>query len=360
MPPTPNSYCFKILQLNIRGMNNIDKFDRIRDILTLYDGKIDVLVICETWVKAERTKLFNLPGYSSIFSCRPDALGGGLAVYIKESIEFDEVANEHCSGLHHIHLKFKVDSNPLHIHAVYRPPAYDFRLFLVKLESILSTTRSGASCAVIGDVNIPINLLANRISTEYLDLLKCYNYSVTNTYPTRPTSGNLLDHVTCSESIASNVTNATVFTDISDHIIVLSTFEFSKEIQKRTLVKTIVNHVRLNREYAVALRNIQEGSSLERLRRAMDMYIELKEKFSKNVTVNAKVKGNCPWMTFDLWILLRLKENALSRHRRRPSDSMRKEALDHISKKVQSEKDRAKKSYYNLLFSNRFPSNRFV
>lgn len=46
------------LQWNIRGMNNLDKFDCLKEILAVYGRQIDVLVIGETWVRESRKQLF--------------------------------------------------------------------------------------------------------------------------------------------------------------------------------------------------------------------------------------------------------------------------------------------------------------
>lgn len=53
----------KVLQINIRSMNDPEKFDAIKEFLELYSGSVDVLVIGETWVKSNRIGLFQLDGY---------------------------------------------------------------------------------------------------------------------------------------------------------------------------------------------------------------------------------------------------------------------------------------------------------
>lgn len=52
-------YKLKVLQLNIRGMNQLSKLDRIKEVLSTFSGNIDVLVIGETWVKKTYRDLFN-------------------------------------------------------------------------------------------------------------------------------------------------------------------------------------------------------------------------------------------------------------------------------------------------------------
>ena len=57
-------------------------------------------------------------------------------------------------------------------------------------------------------------------------------------------------------------------------------------------------------------------------------------------------------MSFDLWQLMRMKSNILKSARRRPNDERLKQLLTHISRKVQQEKLRAKRTYYSKLFEN--------
>lgn len=53
-----NSCALRILQLSIRGMDTLEKFDKLKELLDDYTGYIDLLVIGETWLKSDRTQLF--------------------------------------------------------------------------------------------------------------------------------------------------------------------------------------------------------------------------------------------------------------------------------------------------------------
>lgn len=345
--------CFqlKVLQFNVRGMNNMDKFDKIKEILDLYSGTVDILVIGETWVKQDRKQLYAINGYRSMFSCRPDSQGGGLAVYVRAAISFDEISNEHDNGFHHVHVRIDIGETPFHVHAVYRPPSYEHAAFFTKLDTIFTSAGRGSSCIVIGDINIPTNQTGCNVVNEYTNLLDCYNFAVTNTYVTRPTSGNILDHVVCSESLQSLIINETLYSDISDHCLVLSTFSLRKPVRKHQLEKTIVNNTQLNESFRNAMENIPEGSAEAKLQFAVNTYQQLKQRFTKKVVVEAKIKGLCPWMSFDLWKLIKIKDNVLRNYKRNPSNVRCKELLDYISRKVQREKEHAKKNYYSKLFN---------
>lgn len=143
--------------------------------------------------------------------------------------------NRSVDGFHHIHCRFASWGNPVDLHAVYRPPAFEVRRFLTELEGMVSAVRSGHRCIVVGDTNIPTNMACNNIVGEYIRLLASYNLMVTNTNITRPVSNNILDHVVCSDCLADNVMNDTIYTDLSDHSLVISSFDMLCHTSRRIL-----------------------------------------------------------------------------------------------------------------------------
>lgn len=346
-----NKNSLRILQINIRSMGNLDKFDELKMFLARYNGTVDVLVIGETWVKEDRKHMYCINGYKSMFSCRENTQGGGLALFVRESIKYEELANEHIDGFHHLHIQLET-AGKIALHAVYRPPGQDQEIYVTKLDSILAGTKSGSSCVILGDVNIPVNRKSSKPVSDYIDLLTCYNFAVTNTHVTRPASCNVLDHVVCSEDLQASVVNETIETDLSDHNFVLSTFNLQKSTRRKVLEKTIVSYGKLNEAFRVAMSTLPPGNAEEQLNYVINSYQTLKSKFTKVVSVEAKIKGYCPWMSLDLWKLLRMKDNALSNHRRNPQDSRLKAQVEYVSKLVRQEKDRAKKAYYSKTFAS--------
>lgn len=65
----------RIMQLNIRSMNNVTKFDSIKEVLHRFDRRVDIIVLGETWIQQDRVCLFNIAGYKSMFSCRNESNG---------------------------------------------------------------------------------------------------------------------------------------------------------------------------------------------------------------------------------------------------------------------------------------------
>ena len=221
----------RFFQWNIRGMNDIKKFDSILEFLDLCEVRLDILVIGEIWLKAENTLLYEISGYQSIFSCR-NSSSGGLAIYISKHIQFRNISSEVYNGLHHIHIELKSHEKLYDVHAVYRPPSFDVNCFLDKVEEWVSSSNPSHPCFILGDVNIPMNLIQNNVVIRYKTLIESYAMLCTNTFETRPSSNNLLDHVVCRQDDLNRLRNDSIFSDVSDHIPVISTLkEYTGKIQ---------------------------------------------------------------------------------------------------------------------------------
>lgn len=246
---------FRVLQLNVRGMNELNKFDDIKQTLERYGEQVDVLVLGETWLKPERVCLYEINGYKGIFSCREES-HGGLAVFIRNELNMEICSNVVIEGSHHIHCRLLSQGKAVNLHAVYRPPSFDVRRFLHQIEGMLSSASAGDKSILVGDFNIPLNIVNNNIVGEYLRLLETYNMMPTNTAVTRPSSNNILDHIVCSKSMTETIVNETIFTGMSDHCLICSTINMKCHTSENTLQKRITDHSRLNQLFTQSIANL--------------------------------------------------------------------------------------------------------
>lgn len=208
-PTESNTNHLRVLQWNIRGMNDLCKFDQLLLTLDHCRHQIDVVVVGETWVKVENKSLYNIPGFYSIFSCR-DSSNGGLAVFIRNNISSTVLRNTHIDGFHHINVELVLSGRSYIIHGFYRPPSFEINRFLNILENILHSTDNTRSCFLVGDINIPINYQNNNVVRKYTSLLESFGFACLNTFPTRPISSNILDHVICKIDDISRLRNDTI------------------------------------------------------------------------------------------------------------------------------------------------------
>lgn len=344
-----NNVSFRIFQWNIRGMNSLPKFDLVKEFLDNYKDRIDIIVLGETWLKEGATGLFEIQGYTSVFSCRRDS-HGGLALYVRNDLFVKVVSNEHHEGFHCIHAEVSSSGNPLNIVCVYRPPSYDYADFQDKIDQKLNCISNKRSVFFVGDTNVPVNVSSNNVVKSYRRFLESYNMRVTNTSVTRVASGNILDHVICTIDQADAVINETIHTDTSDHSIILTSLKSVTVRTLTTLTKRIINHNQLNDRLAADLIEIPRSlSANEKLMTVINKFEEAQAAATKVVVVQAKVKDHCPWMTFDVWKMMKIKDNLLKSSRRHPSDQHLRDLLKHASKRLQQIKERSKRDYYQRL-----------
>lgn len=85
----------------------------------------------------------------------------------------------------------------------------------------------------------------------------------------------------------------------------------------------------------------------------VEKYNNLIQTCTTIVTKKVKIKGTqCPWMTLELWQLIKIKNNYLKKVKRNPRDLHAKSMLDHVSKKVEKLKRTNKKTYYESILNN--------
>lgn len=343
----------RVLQWNVRGINDLNKLDSILLSVDHISVPIDVIILGETWIKAGNTSLYNINGFNSIFSCR-DASSGGLAVYIRDSIKFNILENVSHDGFHHISVELQLNDGKCVIHGVYRPPSFDFNMFYDHIESWLNSINGNHPCLIFGDVNVPVNMSSNNVVLKYKYLLQSYNFLCANTFITRPVSSNILDHVICKMADAHRLSNHTILNDVSDHSLILSEFKLSCHSDRVVLSKNIVDHEKLHNEFKCFLDTFDVVENVnECLSNIIAKYNALLIECTKTITKTVKIKGtHCPWMNLELWSLIKIKNNYLKKCRKYPNNSHLAELLKHVSHKLDVAKKQTKKRYYESLLNN--------
>lgn len=76
----------KVMHINTQSM--VSTFDNL--LITVKEYPFDIIAMSETWLKDNNLLLqyVTIPGYCHAFRNREKSKGGGVGVYIKESIKF--------------------------------------------------------------------------------------------------------------------------------------------------------------------------------------------------------------------------------------------------------------------------------
>ena len=84
-----NNYQFSTLCINARSIVNPVNFTRIEGLITLLDYKPDVIGVTKTWEQPNSFGQYKcLPGYTFVSNGRINHRGGGVGMYVKNSLNF--------------------------------------------------------------------------------------------------------------------------------------------------------------------------------------------------------------------------------------------------------------------------------
>ena len=115
-------------------------FDEFLLELRLEESKYDFICVAETWFVPETEQLFDISGYNS-FYCSRSTRGGGVAIYVRNSLNKVAKINDICwvcESIECIFLKIEIESNVFTVGCIYRPPNSDADVFRIKLSDILN------------------------------------------------------------------------------------------------------------------------------------------------------------------------------------------------------------------------------
>lgn len=125
------SVVFSLFHLNAQSLRN--KFDQLDAFLQSFDFSFDVIMLTETWYTPDDTVEI-LSNYENYSLCRNSKRGGGVSVYVKNTLhcsiidEFSVITQDYeILTLQHAHNVFCV---------VYRPPGGSMSCFLKYLDEL--------------------------------------------------------------------------------------------------------------------------------------------------------------------------------------------------------------------------------
>ncbi len=79
----------KVMHLNIQSLPA--KFDKLLSILTDLEESgiyLDAIRLCETWLHQGNIDIYSISGYNLVYKNRLNTKGGGVAIYLRSSIDY--------------------------------------------------------------------------------------------------------------------------------------------------------------------------------------------------------------------------------------------------------------------------------
>lgn len=205
-----------VIHWNINRIRN--KMDEIEECVTSFPGTLHVIAISETWLTDEDCNSTNILGYTGYHNYREDREGGGISIFIHESLMNDTppviVNNVVSEQLNH-YFVLQIPKVQINIAVAYKRPLSNVDVFLQDLENYCLNMNK---CLLMGDLNI--NLLVPNNFRRITSLFEEYGFALLNEVSinaiTRPAASTLLDLCACN-MLSFSFKFSITFNTRSDH-----------------------------------------------------------------------------------------------------------------------------------------------
>ena len=187
----------KIIQLNTRSITN--KLDQIR--LMLHMKSIDILAITETWLdNSWSDNELVITGYNLFRRDRKASQGGGIIIYIHNSLSAERRSDLESELIEQISIEFKqFKCAPILLSCIYRPPDSTVSFFDGLVEIVDTIAAENKEVHIVGDFNVDVIKNSTSESKQILHLMENQGFQQMVKTPTHITenSSTLIDHHYC-------------------------------------------------------------------------------------------------------------------------------------------------------------------
>ena len=213
---------FKIVHLNVRSI--LKKIDQLRTYL--FDSRIDVLTISETWLKPHLcSTLVDIEGFTQFRMDRNSnsKRGGGLLTYIRDQhVAMSKSLTQLNQSNSDLEAQWTLIQMPhsknMVICNIYRPPKGDLQKAMKYLDDCLKTVNiSKVNVFLIGDLNVNYQTKQSPAYKKLLFFTQANSLTQHINSPTRNTntSKSLIDLILTNSKFVSKAGTLEYF--ISDH-----------------------------------------------------------------------------------------------------------------------------------------------
>ena len=208
----PYSYNLAVLQLNIRSiLAHQQELKQLLVNLVNHNSRIDVVLLCKTFLLKNTINMINIPGYMHIGNYRKDRKGGGVSILLKNGIPYKRRKDLD------IFIEGKTESvfietiskcgRPILMGSMYRPPNTDLDQFSDNLTNIVNRARATTG-------KIPYEIILGM--DHNADLLKGNQHTPTQKFIKNVTNLNLYPTITRPSRITHHSATLIDNTYVSD------------------------------------------------------------------------------------------------------------------------------------------------
>ena len=203
-----------LVHLNIQHI--LPKIDEIKHTLANCKNVINVIGFSETFLgESHLNTEIHINGYNCVRRDRPNGKGGGLLVYVQESLDFIHRPDLQKAQIEAIWIEVVLKrSKNLLVGMVYRPQNSLLEWYNLFESMVNSVSMSKLPEIVLGDFNV--DLLSVNMSHLLSEMMTCFGLSQVINEPTRITSdtATIIDHISDVEMVSETAVGSL---SLSDH-----------------------------------------------------------------------------------------------------------------------------------------------
>lgn len=292
-----------IIYLNIQSLRN--KLSEIKNLINSFDHDVHFIVLTEIFIYSSEIPVYNIPNYNAFFSARDTKGGGGVAIFVHESINC-EVIFEITHELNNLIL-IKITETNQHILAVYRPPYSDktkVTSFFDKIEEIIQHSRK---LWIIGDFNFDLLNKSDNTIQYYQELMNSHGFLILNKvepqFCTRHAAKTIIDHIITNiidlpYSVAVNDVH------LGDHQMILLSIKQTPILkEKKFFTKKILQYENID------INSLQlQINNTNTFQELIEICSSAIQKHTKAIQVCTSTRKHDPWITDKIRNLGRLRD----------------------------------------------------
>ena len=221
-----DSKCFSMIHCNILSLpKHLHTFENYIESLGF---KFKIVAFSETWLNETTFALYNIPEYNMEHNFRSERRGGGVGLYIHNSIEYSlrtdlDIFNDIIeSKFIQIRKESFGTDQDIVVGVIYRPPNTDLKTFNEICSTLVSKLQSESKLVYLaGDYNINL-LSAERhfLTSGFLEIMFSNMFVPLINKPTRitNTSATIIDNIFTNCKKFDDSFSGILYTDMTDHL----------------------------------------------------------------------------------------------------------------------------------------------
>ena len=321
----PNCCNLIVMQLNVRSLlSNQSTLNQLLRDLENRKSKVDLILLCETFLTGQPCRPVSLPGYRFISSERANRKGGGKGILVREEIMY-KVRADLCPFVEgmiestFIEIVVK-NRKSIVVGSLYKPPDKHPKIFTNSLNETVAQINAEGKELILGmDHNMDlIKSSEHKLIQQFLDDLLNNDIFPTITRPTQVThaTATLIDNIFVSKVLHQDFKSAVLLNDMSDHMPLLAMLKQTKvtdktnlELKSRNLNDTKIGIIRDELFTVDWIGELNNKSSSENFTKFCSIVKSIMDKVSPERTIIISHKHIYvePWMTHGIELASRKK-----------------------------------------------------